>query len=105
MTVIVQNRYFARAGKRTEALATRRRASKIRARANRPVGRILVNFDTTPDTPDFIWECSYPDLETRKTDAEWAESSPDFKEVQDHMSTLLERFERQVFHVVDGDEG
>ncbi|MFW6075440.1 MAG: hypothetical protein ACOC9Y_07585 [Chloroflexota bacterium] len=101
MSVIVQNRYFVRAGFREQALGVRRRANHARANANRPVGQILVTLDPGPDAPDFIWECAYPDLEARNEDLAWADSSAEFVEIQHQMGELLDRFERHLFEVLD----
>lgn len=99
MNVVVQNRYFIRAGQEDEGLRTRRAASKVRADAGRPSGRILVPVNPADGAPTFVWECEYPSLEAREEDAAWADGSPEFRAVREHMGTLLERFERVVFEV------
>ena len=43
VTIVVQNRYFIKGGQEAEGLATRRRASEVRADENRPTGRIMVS--------------------------------------------------------------
>lgn len=101
MGIVVQNRYFARYGKRDEALRTRQRASQVRADAGRPVGRILVSVGQGHPVPDFVWECDYPNMDARDEDAAWADNSSEFEEVREVMSTLLERFERLVFEVLE----
>lgn len=99
MTVVVQNRYFIRAGQEDEGLRTRRAASAVRTDAGRPPGRVLIPVNPPDGAPDFIWECEYPTLEAREEDAAWADSSAEFTAVREHMGTLLERFERVVFEV------
>lgn len=99
MTVVVQNRYFIKSGQEAEGLRTRRAASAVRTSAGRPAGRILVSVDSSDGAPNFIWECDYPSLEAREEDATWAEGSPEFTALREHMGTLLERFERAVFEL------
>jgi len=97
MPIVVQNLYFVRAGQERQALDTRRAASRVRAGAGRPVGRILVRLDATATGPAFIWECDYPDLAAREADMAWADGSAAFRAVQERMGGLLDRFERVVF--------
>lgn len=99
MTVVVQNLYFIKAGQEDEGRRTRRSASTVRAEAGRPAGRILVPVSPSDSAPTFVWECEYPSLEDREEDAAWADGSPEFSAVREHMGTLLERFERVVFEV------
>jgi hypothetical protein len=99
--IVVQNRYFIRAGVEAEGLATRRSASAVRAVAGQPAGRVLLPAEPTEDGLTFIWECEYPDLEARNADAAWADGSAEFGAVRAHMGTLLDRFERIVFVVDD----
>lgn len=101
MTIVVQNRYFIKAGQEAEGLATRRRASQVRADEGRPVGRIMTSDGPQEgDAPTFIWECEYGDLEERQADLDWAGGSDAFSAVRQHMGTLLEKFERLTFRVV-----
>lgn len=101
MTIVVQNRYFIRAGQEAEGLATRRRASQVRADEARPIGRIMLS--TGPQegaSPSFVWECEYVDLDARQADLDWAADSEAFTAVRQHMGTLLDKFERLTFEVV-----
>ena len=101
MTFVVQNRYFITPGREAEGLETRHRASRVRAAEGRPVGRIMVSEGPQEgDAPAFVWECEYPDLDTRQADLDWASASADFTAVRQKMGTLLERFERLTFRVV-----
>ena len=101
MTIVVQNRYFIKAGQETEGLATRRRASQVRADEGRPVGRIMVSDGPQEGAaPTFVWECEYADLDARQADLDWAAASDAFTAVRRHMGTLLETFERLTFRVV-----
>jgi len=100
MPVIVENRYYIRAGQEAAGLATRRAASRARAAAGRPVGRILLPVDADESGLTFTWQCEYPDLAARQDDATWADASPEFSAIRANMGTLLARFERIVF-VVD----
>ncbi|MEZ4570062.1 MAG: hypothetical protein R2849_06995 [Thermomicrobiales bacterium] len=101
MPVVVQNRYFIKPGREDEGLATRRRASRVRADEDRPIGRIMVSTGPQEgESPDFVWECEYDDLEARQSDLDWAAASEAFTAVRQHMGTLLDRFERLTFQVV-----
>lgn len=101
MPVVVENRYYIRIGLEDEGLATRRAASRVRAAAGQPAGRILLPVDDDESGLTFTWQCEYPDLAARQDDAAWADASPEFSAVRDHMGTLLERFERTVYVVDD----
>jgi hypothetical protein len=101
VTVVVQNRYFIKAGQEAEGLATRRRASRVRAAEGRLTGRILqADGPQQGDAPTFVWECEYADLDARQADLDWAGGSAAFTAVRQHMGALLERFERLTFRVV-----
>ena len=98
---VVQNRYFIKAGQEEEGLATRRRASQVRAAENRPTGRIMTATGPQDgDAPTFVWECEYADLDERQADLDWAAGSEAFTAVRQHMGTLLDKFERLTFEVV-----
>ncbi len=101
MTIVVQNRYFIKAGMESEGLATRRRASQVRADESRPTGRIMISDGPQEgNVPTFVWECEYADLDERQADLDWAGGSEAFTAVRQHMGTLLDRFERLTFRVV-----
>jgi hypothetical protein len=99
MAIVVQNWYIVHAGREDEALGVRRDASRVRAEAGQPVGRILVPSAHGPAIPHFIWECDYPDEAARLSDATWADESQAFADVRGKMAPLLERFERITFAV------
>ena len=101
MTIVVQNRYFIKGGQEAEGLATRRRASEVRAAEGRPTGRIMVSVGPQEGrAPSFVWECEYADLDERQADLDWAAGSEAFTAVRQHMGTLLDTFERLTFEVV-----
>ncbi len=101
MTIVVQNRYFIKPGQEDEGLATRRRASQVRADEERPIGRIMVSEGPQEGAaPTFVWECEYADLDARQVDLDWAGGSAAFTAVRQHMGTLLDNFERLTFRVV-----
>lgn len=101
MTIVVQNRYFITSGREDEGLATRLRASQVRADEGRPTGRIMVSEGPQEgEAPTFVWECEYADQETRQADLDWASASEEFTAVRRHMGTLLDKFERLTFRVV-----
>ncbi|CAN5815095.1 hypothetical protein BH23CHL2_BH23CHL2_34720 [soil metagenome] len=100
MTIVVQNRYFIKTGREDDGLATRRRASRVRADQGRPTGRIMTSEGPQEgDAPTSVWECEYVDLEARQADLDWASASEEFTAVRRHMGTLLDKFERLTFRV------
>jgi ketosteroid isomerase-like protein len=96
-TIVVQNYYFPKPGKELEVMETRKRASAVRAQLGLPVGRILQRSSESTTQAYMIWECEYPSLQAREEDVTRLEQSEEFKKVQDHMGTLLEKFDRGVW--------
>lgn len=96
--IVVQNEYYAKAGKEDDVLQTRIEASRIRKDLGLAVGRILVNFGEHPgESATVIWECVYPSMEARESDVRALEESREFKAVQLRMQGLLDRFDRNVW--------
>lgn len=98
--IIVQNLYFPKAGKEDEVLKTRQQASQVRAQLGLPVGRILLRTSESGSQPHIIWECEYPSLQAREDDVAKLDHSEEFTKVQQHMSELLEKFDRSVWRIV-----
>lgn len=97
-TILVQNLYFPKPGKEEEVYQWRLHASDVRAKLGLPKGRVLKKLSGTGG-PFVIWECEYPSLEAREKDVTVLDQSDEFKQVQAHMSTLLDKFERFVFAI------
>lgn len=95
--IVVQNHYFPKPGKELEVMETRKRASQVRAQLGLPVGRILQRSPESTTQAYMIWECEYASLQAREEDVIRLEQSEEFKKVQDHMGTLLEKFDRSVW--------
>ncbi|MEA1787430.1 hypothetical protein U1E44_15115 [Arenibacter sp. GZD96] len=97
--IVVQNLYYPKPGLETEVFQWRLHASAVRAKLQLPVGRVLQRIDTVDGQPYVIWECEYPNLDARAADVEKIGESKEFEEVQQHMGTLLAKFERSVWYV------
>ena len=97
-TILVQNLYFPKPGKEEEVYQWRLHASDVRAKLGLPKGRVLKKLSGTGG-PYVIWECEYSSLEAREKDVTILDKSDEFKQVQAHMSTLLDKFERSVFTI------
>ena len=100
-TLVVQNAYYPSAGYEDQVLETRSRASAVRAELGLVEGRSLRRLEGGDDVPTVIWEASYPDAEARERDVA-ALDGTEFDEVSAHMGTLLDRFARTVWEVVEG---
>jgi ketosteroid isomerase-like protein len=98
-TIVVQNLYYPKAGKEKEVLETRQRASEVRAKLGLPVGRILLRTSESSSQPYIIWECEYHSLKAREDDVAALDRSEEFTKVQQHMGTLLEKFDRSMWQV------
>jgi hypothetical protein len=101
--IVVQNAYFPKAGKEKEVYEWRLHASDVRDRLGLPKGRVLrrtsVPITIGSNGSYVIWECEYRSMEERQKDVEKLDQSEEFKKVQEHMSTLLDKFERTVWEV------
>ncbi len=99
-TLVVQNAYYPTPGYEDRVLETRLRASAVRAELGLVVGRVLRRLEGQDDAPTVIWEASYPDAEARERDVAALDGTA-FDEVSAHMGTLLDRFARTVWEVVE----
>jgi ketosteroid isomerase-like protein len=98
--IVVQNFYYPKPGNEDEVITWRKRASAIRSKLGLPAGRILKRTSEATSQPYILWECEYPSLQAREDDVAQLELSEDFKNVQDHMSTLLEKFDRSLWQIL-----
>ena len=98
--LVVQNVYFPRPGMEDEVLATRLEASAVRARLGLGTGRVLKRVNGPEDGPYLMWEAEYPSQAAREADVA-ALDGTDFERVSRHMGTLLDRFGRTVWEVVE----
>jgi hypothetical protein len=97
--IVVQNSYFAKAGKAKEVYRWRLNASDVREKLGLRRGRVLRRFGDSAHQPDVIWECDYPDMKSREAELKTLESNPEFDAVMEHMNTLLDRFDRAIWEV------
>jgi ketosteroid isomerase-like protein len=96
--IVVQNLYFPKPGKEEEVYQWRLHASAVRKNLGLPEGRVLKKL--SGDALYYvIWECDYPSLMAREADVKALDQSEEFKNVQAHMSTLIQKFERNVWEV------
>jgi len=102
--LVERTHYYAKAGRAAEVLATRQRASVVRAALGLPRGRILAKADPESEGPDVTWECAFPDGTAHARDLEVRGQSPEFAAVRARMTALIDRFERLVL-VADDDQG
>ncbi|MEJ0103720.1 MAG: hypothetical protein WDO19_14710 [Bacteroidota bacterium] len=98
--ILVQNHYYPKPGKEEEVYKWRLHASAVRAGLGLPKGRVLKKL-TGNGGPYVVWECEYPSLNAREKDVASIDQSDEFKKVQEHMGTLIERFERYVWEIDD----
>lgn len=103
--IVVQNYYYAKAGKADEVYRWRLHASDVRAKLGFPRGRVLHRIGAdlqavaSEDLPDVIWECEYASAEARERDSRAVGANSEFQEVQKHMGTLTRRFARGRYEV------
>ena len=98
--IVVQNSYFPQDGMAADVLETRLAASAVRRDNGLVVGRVLRRVEGPEGTPFLIWEAEYADATAREADVA-ALGETNFAEVSSHMGTLLDRFGRTVWEVVD----
>ena len=97
--IVVQNSYFAKAGKAKEVYRWRLHAIDVREKLGLRRGRVLRRFGDSAHQPDVIWECDYPDMKSREAELKALEDNPEFDAVMEHMNTLLDRFDRAIWEV------
>lgn len=94
--IVVQNQYWAKPGKAEEVYRWRLHASDVRVKLGLLRGRVLRRESESKTQPDVIWECEYPSRAARTREVELLDKSEEFKEVQRHMGTLTDKFDRVV---------
>ena len=102
--IVVHNGYYAKPGQAEAVYQWRLHASDVRAQLGFPPGRVLRRIGDADDhhqavRPDVIWECTYPSLSARERDAKAIEATPEFRAVMQHMRTLIQHFDRQMWRV------
>lgn len=96
--IVVQNFYYPKSGNEEAVYQWRLHASEVRAKLGLPTGRVLKKI--MGDALYYIaWECEYASLAAREADVKKIDQSVEFKNVQDHMSTLIQKFERSIWEV------
>jgi ketosteroid isomerase-like protein len=94
--IVVHNHYYPKPGKGDEVFEWRLHASEVRAKLELPVGRVLKKV--SGEGPDYvIWECEYPSMAAREADVMALDQSNEFKEVQAHMNSLIDKFDRDIW--------
>ena len=96
--ILVQNHYYPKPGKEDEVYKWRLHASAVRDSLGLPKGRVLKKL-TGNGGPYVIWECEYASLDAREKDVTRIDQLSEFKKVQEHMGTLIEKFERYVWEI------
>jgi len=99
--IVERTQYYARPGRAEAVLATRRKASEIRARLGLQRGVISVGAGHEDGGPDVAWECAFPTPEAHQADLQVRAASPEFCAVRTEMGALLARFERHVWRTDD----
>jgi hypothetical protein len=97
--ILVQNHYYPKPGMQAEVLALRLHASEVRKNLNLVVGRVLERINPEDGKPYVIWEAEYPSLEAREADTSALDKSEEFKEIQQAMGKLIDKFERSVWKI------
>jgi hypothetical protein len=92
--IVIQNMYWAKPGKADDVYRWRLHASDVRAKLGLPRGRVLRRKGDSATLPDVIWECEYPSTDARSKDVERISRSSEFKQVEEHMDTLILHFDR-----------
>jgi hypothetical protein len=97
-SIVVQNHYYPKAGKDREVYEWRLHASEVRSKLGLPKGRVLrkLNGNTGPYV---IWECEYESVQAREKDIALIDQSEEFKKIQEHMGTLIDKFERSIYEI------
>ena len=97
-SIVVQNHYYPKPGRESEVYEWRLHASDVRAKLGLPKGRVLRKINGTGG-PYVIWECEYVSVDAREKDIALIDQSEEFKKVQEHMGTLIDKFERSIWEV------
>jgi hypothetical protein len=98
--IVVQMSYYAQPGKEDEVLQWRLHACDVLQKLGTVHGRVFRYFkgpraSNDADHPDVIWQAEFPDEESFRKYEDIAGKSPEFRSVQQHMSTLVRKTERR----------
>jgi len=96
--IVVQNLYYPKPGKEEDVFQWRLHASDVRAKLGLPAGRVFKKISGDA-TYYVVWECDYSSPAAREADVKALDKSPEFTKVQEHMGTLIQKFERNVWEV------
>lgn len=96
--IIIQNLYYPKQGKEKAVYEWRLHASEVREKLGLPKGRVLRRISES-STAYVIWECEYASIEAREKDVAALDKSEEFRAVQDHMSALIDKFERTIWEI------
>ena len=96
--IVIQNHYYPKPGKEKEVYEWRLHASDVRSTLGLPKGRVLRKITATGG-PYVIWECEYASIQEREKDVALIDKSEEFKKVQEHMGTLIDKFERSIWEI------
>jgi hypothetical protein len=99
LTIVEATNYFAKEGQIGAVLQQRRRATAIRRELGLEPGEILVLREGRG--PDIRWECRFASRGAYDADMAARAGSQAFIEARQAMHTLLERFERHVYEIVE----
>lgn len=93
--------YYASRGDWKAVLECRRKATAIRLELGLVPGEILVNAEG--GAPQVRWQCRFPDRDAYERDRAARRSSEAFEANKKAMHGLIDRFERQIYEIDDGD--
>lgn len=99
-TIRALNLYYAREpGLREQVLATRLRASEVRAEIGIPRGRVFRRVEGDADLPDVMWDCPFADAAGHERDMDARAASAEFEAVRARMRAMLRRFGRVLYEI------
>lgn len=100
---IERTNYFVKPGLLDAMVAARREASRIRVGLGLDRGTIWSRRDSGDPGPHVVWECRFQTLNEQQRDLAVRDGSPAFEAVRARVGELVERFERHVLRLDDGD--
>ncbi|MFP6744477.1 MAG: hypothetical protein VCB77_04720 [Alphaproteobacteria bacterium] len=100
---IERTNYFVKPQQHDAMLAARRQASHVRVELGLNRGHIWCRKDPADPGPDVVWECRFRSLDEQRRDLAIRDGSPAFEAVRAWVGELVERFERHVLRLDDGD--
>jgi len=103
--IIVQNHYYAAAGKRETVLATRLRADACRRSLGLDSGRTLTLVQSTGTAPAVIWQSSFASLQGWHEDLRILAESAEFADIRREQGQQLDAFARCGYVVAGASRG